>query len=290
MERMLQIVNETIPKDQIHSVENNSMGWDNDILIINEEMVFRFPKTRKIASKVVDEVVLLKQLAAKKPLLEFPQYEPIHMDGELAGVKYPYLKGKPLGESSPSAAQSAELLGDFLTKLHSIRKSDLPNLQTNHTEEYWNELFLSVQTFVFPHLIPQHRTKVQDFFEEYLIDYEKESINLGVIHGDLTTANILYKPEAGVVSGIIDFTDAQWGDPAFDFAGLYWSYGPCVTKEVLSHYREEGKEAIFKRVQDFYGLQPIFHQLVYAVKESRHVNWEQTLDRFLYLYELRGRY
>ena len=289
MEQMLHFVNETIPSNQIHSVETNSKGWDNDILIINKEAVFRFPKTGEIAAKVVEEATLLKQLAAKKPLLAIPIYELIHVNGKLVGVKYPYIEGVSLEEFIPPTHQSSMLLGDFLTKLHSLRKSDLPNLKVNHTKEYWNELYLKVQTLLFPHLGTAQRTAVLGFFEEFLNDYEGDSVNRAVIHGDLTTANMLYEPETGLVSGIIDFTDAQWGDAAFDFAGLYWAYGPDVTKEVLPYYNAENKEYIFKRVEDFYGLQPIFHELIYAVKENHHVDWNKALDRFLYLLSLRGK-
>ncbi|WP_375137316.1 phosphotransferase [Cytobacillus oceanisediminis] len=108
-----------------------------------------------------------------------------------------------------------------------------------------------------------------------------------IIHGDLTTANILFNQEKGLVNGIIDFTDAQIGDPAFDFAGLYWSFGPDFTKDVLSYYKAEDKESIFKRVQSFYGLQPIFHNLIFAVKENLDVNWETAFERFSYLNSLR---
>ncbi|MEI2665403.1 aminoglycoside phosphotransferase family protein [Rossellomorea sp. LJF3] len=282
-------MNKTMPTNQIHSVETNSSGWDNDILIINKESVFRFPKTREIAAKVLEEANLLKQLAAKKPLLEIPIYELIHMNGKLVGVKYPYIEGVPLEESIPPTQQSLVLLGDFLTKLHNLRKSDLPNLKVNHTKEYWNELYMKVQTMVFPHLGTAQRTAVQGFFEEFLNDYGGDSVNCAVIHGDLTTANMLFEPETGLLSGIIDFTDAQWGEASFDFAGLYWAYGPDVTKEVLSYYHAENKESIFKRVEDFYGLQPIFHELIYAVKENHHVDWNKALDRFLYLLSLRGK-
>lgn len=285
--QMLHIVNETFLSDQIFKLDTFGNGWDNDILVINEETVFRFPKTREIAAKVVNEVALLKHLAAKAPVLEIPQYELIHINGKMAGVKYPYLEGVVLGGFTPPKHQSSVLLGDFLTKMHSIRKSDLPNLKTHHTKEYWKELFLKVRTYVFPHLATAQKTVVLDFFGEFLSKYE--SVNLAVIHGDLTTANILCDPETGMVSGVIDFTDAQWGDPAFDFAGLYWSYGPGVTKEVLSHYKAEDKEDIFKRVENFYGLQPVFHELIYAVKENHQVDWKKALDRFLFLHSQRGK-
>ncbi len=38
------------------------------------------------------------------------------------------------------------------------------------------------------------------------------------------------------ISGVIDFGDAQIGDPAFDFAGLYYDFGDEFTTSVYEQY------------------------------------------------------
>lgn len=90
-----------------------------------------------------------------------------------------------------------------------------------------------------------------------------------VIHGDLTSANILYHPSKKEISGIIDFTDTQIGDPAFDFAGLYWDFGDQFTKEALASYQTKfNKDEMYRRVTSFYGLQPIFHKWLKNVNDQ----------------------
>lgn len=125
--------------------------------------------------------------------------------------------------------------------------------------------------------------KLYDFLE----CFQSHSYKKVIIHGDLTASNIIYSEKKKRVNRIIDFTDAQIGDPAFNFAGLYWSFGPPnFTKDVLlSCYKTlESLDSIFNIVSKFYGLQPVFHELLYAIRNNQKVNWGAALDRFSYLY------
>ncbi|TMU87268.1 aminoglycoside phosphotransferase family protein [Bacillus sp. BHET2] len=291
-EQMIRIVNDSFPDIDIKEIQTKSNGWDNNILILNKEMVFRFPKSHEIATKVLAEADLIEQLRQKQPLLQIPQYEFLYVNETFMGVKYDYMHGESLSEPERNFtmdSNNAALLGDFLTKLHSIDLSTLKekNIITVHTREYWQDLFKSVKTSIFPHLNSIQINEVLVCFE-YFFNPSMFSANYEtMIHGDLTTANIIFQQERGLISGIIDFTDTQLGDPAFDFAGVYWSFGPEFTKEVLSHYELGDRESIFNRVQLFYGLQPIFHELLHEMKENRDVNWDTALERFSYLLSLR---
>jgi aminoglycoside phosphotransferase (APT) family kinase protein len=53
-----------------------------------------------------------------------------------------------------------------------------------------------------------------------------------VIHRDFSEDHILLDPVSQRLAGVIDFTDASLGDPAFDFAFL-WSYGPEAPARAL---------------------------------------------------------
>lgn len=101
----------------------------------------------------------------------------------------------------------------------------------------------------------------------------------------MTTSNIIYSKDKGCVNGIIDFTDAQIGDPAFDFAGVYWTFGLDFTKDVLHWYNGyETSESLLKRVKTFYGLQPVFHELLYAIENNQEIKWKSALERFSTLF------
>ncbi|WGG44690.1 aminoglycoside phosphotransferase family protein [Rossellomorea sp. DA94] len=292
--QLIDIVTRMQPNLQIDEVKTQINGWDNDILILNNEVVYRFPKSKGVAAKVKDEVALISQLLLESPLVQIPRYESVYLDGEFLGVKYDYLDGESLTDSEVInfiKPQNAEIIGDFLTKLHSIDLSKFKGTKIVpiHTKEYWEDLYSSVETIVFPYLKQSQKKEINHLFKHFFSNSIFSSTSKKVlIHGDLTIANILFQKDKGLVSGIIDFTDAQVGDPAFDFAGLYWSLGPDFTSEVLSYYQVKDKESIFNRVQSFYGLQPIFHNLLYAIKENIYVDWETVLDRFSYLYSIRN--
>lgn len=284
---MLRFVEKVLPSLSIDEVQTINQGWDNDILIINKEIVFRFPKSEQFLTQVQDECVILQQLALKKTVLKIPRYEMLYSGGKLKAVKYSFLQGQSLNENSiknlNKNPENAKVISNFLSKLHSISLSELKktHLHTIHTLDYWETLYASVKNHVFPILNSQQQDEVNEVFINFISNYPKFSYKKAVIHGDLSASNMLYDEEDGCLSGIIDFTDAQIGDPAFDFAGLYWNFGPDFTKKVLSYYcTNESKGLLFDRVSSFYGLQPVFHEWLHAIKTNQKMDWKSTFEKF----------
>lgn len=285
-EEMIRFVRRTVPKLPIDTSEIKTNGWDNDILIINKQQVFRFPKTDQIIDRIKNECELLEQLSQKNPVLQIPRYKMIYEGEVLKAVTYPFLNGEALNEHSFDVRknpENAQLLGDFLTKLHQLKGSHLPSI---HTFRYWQSLFESLRSKVFTALRDEERHAIEDVFTRFLNRYTALSYKKVPIHGDLSASNILFDRAENRISGVIDFTDAQMGDPAFDFAGIYWNYGPEYTRKVLSFYHiDESIEAMFDRISTFYGLQPVFHELLHLVENNNQINHAQ-LKRFLELKQL----
>jgi aminoglycoside 2''-phosphotransferase len=285
-EEMIRFVRRTVPKLLIDTSEVKTNGWDNDILIINEQQVFRFPKTDQIIDQIKNECDLLEQLARKKPLLEIPKYRPIYEGETLCAVTYPFLAGASLNEHPfdlRKNPENARLLGDFLIKLHQIKGSPLHSI---HTFCYWQTLFESLRKKVYKVLRNEERLAIEDVFTRFLNRYLALSYKKVPIHGDLSASNIIFDKAEYQISGIIDFTDAQMGDPAFDFAGIYWNYGPEYTREVLSFYHsDESSEEMFERISTFYGLQPVFHELLHSVENNKPIDHAQ-LKRFMELKQM----
>jgi aminoglycoside 2''-phosphotransferase len=285
-EEYLKFISGEYPDLKINKFQVNDKGWDNDIVIINESLVFRFPKSENVISKVEAEGKLLHLLKKKHPLLQVPDYQYLYKNQMLKCVRYDYLEGRMLGDISmdfiKNNQENARLLADFLTKLHSIdpAEGDTMNLKTLHTFEYWESLHSSVREEIFPYLKDREKDLINSIFRDFLNALPGYSIKKSIIHGDLTASNIIYSEKKGCISAVIDFTDAQLGDPAFDFAGIYWAYGEDFTKEVLSWYQtNESGDALFKRVQSFYGLQPIFHELLHDVRNGKKPDWKTGLGK-----------
>ncbi|MBS4192018.1 aminoglycoside phosphotransferase family protein [Bacillus sp. FJAT-49705] len=281
-------IQKAFPTLKMNEIMENHRGWDNDIIMINHSDVFRFPKNEKIASKIEIEKQLLDLLSEKEPLLSIPAYKLLNdKNKRLICTRHKYIEGLPMIQCHDqiNENETAILLGDFLTKLHSIEYKKT-GLTTIHTSSYWNEFYSSIKKEAFPFLNQAEKNNINHLFNRFFKTFSNMEINKCVIHGDLTGANMIYHAEQNKLTGIIDFTDAQISDPAFDFAGIYWDFGAAFTKKVLSHYEgQENIDSIFHRVSSFYGLQPIFHELLYSIKNGDKIDFHASLAKLFKLQE-----
>ncbi|MEI5908935.1 aminoglycoside phosphotransferase family protein [Bacillus spongiae] len=285
---MVSLIKTKLPNVVIRQVKSNTTGWDNDILIINEDTVFRFPKTKRIKEKVENECYIQEALVKTTTAITVPMYTPVRdASHQIECVYYPFIKGQAVNETmieECTTEENAQRLGDFLSKLHSIRHADLHHdatLTPIHSFSYWNELYQAVQEQLFPYFTNSQKDSTKEVFTSFLEDYGRMNNRTTLIHGDLTISNLIYDYRKQQIAGVIDFTDAQFGDPAFDFAGIYWSFGPHFTKRVLSNYQnDEDEETLYKRVKEFYGLQPVFHELLYSVSQNQSIAWNNALTKF----------
>lgn len=262
----------------IFEVKEVTSGWDNDLYLVNGLTAFRFPKTEKIAKKVEKEMKLLDQLKNQiDSALAVPDYTPHYgSNGTLRCVSYDFLHGTAFtGSKKEQTDENARLLGTFLSRLHSI--DPLANWDAERGWQYWNRLYIELQENVLPRLPKDGRKAVEEVFHTFLTGFNEEN-NRTLVHGDLTPSNIV--SNQGKVTAIIDFTDAHLGDAALDFAGFYWECGLDFTEKMLSFYEGENKEELLGRVKHFYGLQPVFHDLLHKVQQGIGVDWEKALDRF----------
>lgn len=78
-----------------------------------------------------------------------------------------------------------------------------------------------VQRIVYPLLDPGARRKVEAFWDRLFHAFRDITFDPTLIHGDLTDRNILFDPAKQKLTRILDWSDAVFGDPAYDFAGLY---------------------------------------------------------------------
>lgn len=287
----IQFIRTSMPNLNISHIEENRHGWDNDILIINHQLVFRFPKSEHISQKIIIEKQILDLIKKKEPLLQLPDYKLLFDEHKkLICTCHQYIDGVPLNGNSEmiSWEESAKLLGDFLTKLHRIQEVDYKkySISTIHTFDYWNDFYASIKREIYPLLSKVYQSKVEQLFQHFFRQYTNDPKAKCVIHGDLTCSNIIFSPKNYVATGVIDFTDTQISDPAFDFAGFYWDFGADFTQKVLSYYAGcESTREIFERVKNFYGLQPAFHELLHAIRNEVRVDANEKIQKLIQLQE-----
>ena len=250
------------PNLQITTSIFNQDGQYNDVLIINNALVFRFAKVPAAIETLRCEIALQQNLREHLSLeIPYPVYANIetHSVGE-AFVGYRMIPGTPLWHDNFKAITNFHALGKmarqlakFLYELHHIDVQtvipiELPQYDAS-TE--WAGMYRRIQEKLFVYMRPNARQHVTAHFEDFLETQHRYAFEPLLRHGDFGTGNILYDPKRLSIAGILDFGGAGLGDPACDFAGLYNSYGEAFYMRCASIYPE--MEHALERVHFYCG-------------------------------------
>jgi aminoglycoside phosphotransferase (APT) family kinase protein len=259
------------PELEIVKIQVNDEGLANRVVIVNDEMAFRFARSPQAAATLEGEARLLDYLAHHLPL---PIPRPFHnAPGEMA---YALLKGQTLSrdllKTLPAAVQQklADQLGGFLRTLHTTPvDASLPETSAPISYEAWEKIRHSTQEKVYPLLLPHQRQWAEAVFDDMLGDPDAFKYDKGLCHGDIGPYHILYDPEIKSISGIIDFGVAGLGDPAMDIGNLLQIYGETFLGKFQHSYPQ--LPALMRRAR-FYAC-AIELEWVLNGLESRKTFW-----------------
>lgn len=252
-ERYLEKIQAVYPNLVLDQLELNQDGMNNDVVIINQQLVCRFPKTDGAKEDLKNEIKIL-QVAQQFIDLPIPQLEYIEDDF----VSYPLIRGEALSRhqllrlDSYTQEQVIEQLAQFYQQLHSIPNdtiaaANIPSSIADRSREDMLELYEQVQQILFPHLWKHQRTWVHEHFEPLINGTLNLNTSTALIHGDLGCYHILFDPDRQCLSGIIDFGTAGVGNPAIDFAALLDNHGETVLKRLSKYY--SGVEALIDQAR-----------------------------------------
>ncbi len=227
----LQDIKEVYPDLAITHVELYTGGGQfNDILIANQDLIFRFPRSLEIAQEYPLKIKLLACLADQLPL---PIPDPIFTSPAGAAWKHTFMgyrriPGEPFYPQAldslvdPAAHRAvANQIAGFLKALHAIPIDKLPSdLPLVDGAQEWADLYQGIKESLIPHMRPDARHEVARHFEDYLARAGCFAFTPALRHGDFGGSNILYDPDSSRISGVIDFESLGLGDPAVDAAGL----------------------------------------------------------------------
>lgn len=242
-------------------------GQFNDVLIVDDASVFRFPRTAAATESLRTEVALLRALQGRVPL---PVPSPEHVrlgamtpGGSIAG--YRLLPGEPLTRETVARRTPSEIediagqIAGLLLNLHTISATELPALPTADAPSDWADLFAAFDAELFPHMRPDARSAVAASFAAFL-EGAGDSEFLPVLrHGDLGGENIRYDPSTNRVTGIIDFGSAALGDPAVDLSALSW-YGDTFVDALLKRHPALAAPGLRSRA--------VFYQSTHALQQA----------------------
>ncbi len=210
-------------------------GGDHVLLIVDGDIVFRFPRVGTHDLNL--EIAVLLALKPTMPVAT-PAYDYIDPQGRFAG--YRYLRGAALTPQRFAALSSArqdelaKSAAQFLSILHGLPSGEIA------PEKCWPKIWTARQFGkrarndrlpVLANLLPGTIDAIGRFYAEYMCDRPPGMV---VVHGDLVAEHILLD-RSGRLCGIIDFGDVALGDPAQDFLG-FWAYGEATTRRVVDLY------------------------------------------------------
>lgn len=238
----LERIRELYPELPLEEIDLNNEGLVNQVLVVNNERVFRFPRSAWAQESLQHEARILALLRDKADVA-LPHYDYLAEDV----ASYQRLPGRTLARNLllrlPDSDQEAiaEQLAEFLRTMHETTTAELEAYQigpsdTVRTREDWLNLYERVHEQLFPYLMAHAKEWVYNHFS-WVIDnpYFMEHRPV-LMHGDISCYHILFDDERRRISGMIDLGTAGLGDPAADFGCVIYQYGETFLKRMSRYY------------------------------------------------------
>lgn len=255
-------------------------GQHNDVLVINDGLVFRFPKSADGALILGTEIALLRAIGDRLPL---PVPDPVYSQydaqrGVASFMGYTMLPGTPLWRQvvqditdDAILQRLAAPLAEFLLALHAIDPADL-NIQLDRRDglSYWRKMYHEINRELYPDMRPEDVAQITAQFEQFFARLEQFDYQPVLRHGDLGGSNILHDPEMHTITGVIDFGAVAIGDPATDVASI-----ATLGERFFAHFRQ------VYPVDDEMIERTVFYRETFALQEALIAKITGVQDEFL---------
>lgn len=238
----LERIRKLYPDLPLGKVTLNNDGLVNQVVVVNNERIFRFPRSSWAREALRHEARILDLLGGKVEVT-LPYYD--YLADDVA--TYELVRGRTLARNLllrlDEAGQEgiAEQLALFLRTMHEVPAAELQAAEigksdTVRTREDWVKLYERVNEQLFPYLMTHAKEWVYDHFS-WVVDnpYFMEHDPV-LMHGDISCYHILFDEGRRRIGGVIDFGTAGIGDPAADFACVIYQYGESFLKRMSHTY------------------------------------------------------
>lgn len=235
-------------------------GWDHVVVVLDEKIVFRFPKDKGYRDRVQNEIGLLKYLK-KRLNVGIPEYTYLPADRSFAG--YGMLRGRELTSprfrrlSLPGKEAVAIRLAGFISTLHATPRSVVTrySIKAENRVELCEDLIRSSRELLFPRFRKEDIQRAEEYFGELKSTLGHDYPDV-LVHNDLGPEHILWQRKDRQIN-IIDFSDCAFADPAIDFSGLL-EYGPEFAASVFQLYSGKKDDQMRKRAELYFKRTPLW--------------------------------
>lgn len=257
---LVNLVKKAFPALKIREYRVISLGWDNYIVLINEETAFKIPRKEENITQLLREAKVLNCMFDSPIAVPRFLYKKRFDHRVIAG--YRYIKGDPINSISRLTDLMKTQLSEFLNYLYA-KKNDpcIVGLFGNNNSKSWENRYVSflkelssnLSGVLDDHIFVDFRRKFEIFLEEYCT-----SLTISPTHGDLYKGNIIIDDTHKEIKGIIDWGDFAIGDPALDFAALAVDFPIDQIEEIISNYSGLVDRNFRNRLEFYWQIEPVY--------------------------------
>lgn len=232
IESYIKVIHNKYPELQVKSSRIINDGQNNLILVVNEELIFRFPRNEENRINLKKEYSVLIKLDTYLPLsIPSPQYYLFKEDLQCTFFGYPLVQGLVMKKSVFDLVKNKKLIANqlarFLKTLHSqkVLKEVESILPSSNLKDDWLDLYNRIENRLFYYMRKCAIEDVRSDFDAILAGLNSNTFAYSLVHGDFGPTNIIVNKNLDSISGIIDFGSTHIGDPADDIASLIGPFG-----------------------------------------------------------------
>ncbi|MGQ0842170.1 phosphotransferase family protein [Actinokineospora sp.] len=274
------LVRAHLPGYRIDSITRLGAGLDNVAYEVNGELIVRVGREPRVRA----EADLLAALAGISPL---PVPEPAFVAAESGCLAYRKIPGVPLldvpePQRSEFGHTMAAALGGLLAALHAVPADRLTGLvePDRFAPAEWLREAAESYPAVAEAVPAAHRAPIATFLNTAPPTDDRPLV---FSHNDLGIEHVLVDPATGTVTGIIDWSDAAFVDPAHDFGLLHRDLGPAVLDAALRGYRT-GDVAALRECAVFYARCSVFEDMAYGIETGRTTYLAKSVASMTWLF------
>ena len=255
---------------EVHDVRPIQGGWAYWTFDIDGQWIFRFPRTDEVALAAESEQRFLPVLAAHVDFeVPIPKWSGVFNGRSFFG--YRKLEGRPLCAADIDQTPGiAERLAAMLHQIHSFDPETAKSLLgAEGSVGAWQRRYQDLRNVAVSRvadLLDPSTASLLDRGFSALLD-EDFTFTPTPVHGDLGTEHILVDEYSGRPVGIIDFEDADVGDPAIDFVGFWITLGPERTQRLLDSYPGQVDAGFLHRIKTYWWIGSL-HAVIYGFEQD----------------------
>lgn len=229
---------------QKSDIEFLDVGWDSRVYHIKDtNTYFKFPRSKKIQGRYIQEIAALKLAGSIEPNIAFPRI--LFEDPSNRYVGYEGVSGISLANvisslTTQEKQQIGKTIGSFLRLFHDQTLPGARRITATDEIRQLHEWYEKGAPKLREELNKTEQKRLQNVvYEEWPRLLLNFSADPGLCHGDLHFPNIFLSPDKTL--GIIDFGDVGYYDRSKDFIDL-------------------ADEAIFETAIKAYGDSPVLRK------------------------------